>query len=91
VFKEYKIELIITASHNVNNTIKVPVFSELTLETFNSYSDFTNNIVDSTYDIIENTIMIELRNRGEFIEIDSDYFPKELDIIEYYEIYPEYS
>jgi hypothetical protein len=91
VFKEYKIDLILSASHNVNNTIKVPIFVELQIESFSNYNDFTNNIIETSYDIIENTIMVELRNRGEFIEVDNDFFPKSLDIIEYYEIYPEYS
>jgi len=36
-------------------------------------------------------LLLNVKNRGEYIEETSDYYPKFIDLIEYYEIYPEYS
>lgn len=91
VLKEYKINLTMTASHNVNNTITIPVFAELTYELYSTYENYLNNIDSTTYDIQEDTILLEIKNRGEYITSTTDYTPKLLDYIEYFDIYPEYS
>jgi len=91
LLKEYKVNLIFTASHNVNNNITVPIYADLTYKIFDTYSDFTNNIDATTYDIRQETILIDLKNRGNYITASSDYTPKLLEFIEYYDIYPEYT
>lgn len=90
LLKEYKINLIFTASHNVNNTITIPINATIIYEIFDTYSNYTNNIPSFIYPTREETILMEIRNRGEFIESSLDYNPKLLEYIEYYDIYPEY-
>jgi hypothetical protein len=34
--------------------------------------------------------LLEVKNRGDYINVDLDYFPKTLETIEYFDIYPEY-
>lgn len=91
LLKEYKINLTFTASHNVNTTITIPISATIQYEIFNNYSDYTNNTPTTSYDIREETILMEVKNRGEYITSSTDYTPKLLDYIEYYDIYPEYS
>jgi hypothetical protein len=90
ILKEYKINLYFVASHNVNNTIKIPVSATLTYETFDTNTEYINNVPTLTYPVREETILMEIRNRGEFIQSSLDYTPKVLEFIEYYDIYPEY-
>jgi len=75
----------------VNNNISVPVDIYVTCELFNTFNDYITNSDATTYDILNDQILIDIKNRGEYIEETSDYYPKFTDIIEYYEIYPEYS
>jgi hypothetical protein len=90
VLKEYKININFTISNNVNNDIIIPIDVSLSYELYDSYNNYYNQLPDFESSK-ESSILMHVKNRGEYIEPETTYSPKLLDYIEYYDIYPEYS
>jgi len=77
-------------SNNVNNNIVIPIDVDLTYELYNNYNNYIGYNPDFSSSK-ESSILMNVKNRGEYIESATTYSPKLLDYIEYYDIYPEYS
>lgn len=89
LLKEYKINLSFSISNNVNNNINIPVNAVITYELYNSYNDYMNNIILST-ETNDDLLLLDVKNRGNYISSELTYSPKFLDYIEYFDIYPQY-
>jgi len=67
-----------------------PIYFNTTYKIYDTKEDYENDTDATVVGTYQDFIELTLLNRGDHISVSSDHYPRTIEMIDYYDVNPEY-